>query len=129
MVVGLLELIFKFFRWVAYVASGRTEWLVVVQDYSHRLKEPRPAVPKQATLTPDGTPYLVRPLPGWAGENPRYRRTGRVRDHIYPSELSGIIPGYVERLPDKATAVDRAAQITQDVHAGRWPWRPDSSSE
>ena len=119
----------RLFRWLAYLLQGRTEWLVVVQDYGHRSEERKPAFPKRSVLTPDGRPFLVRALPGWAGENPRYRLTAKVRDHIYPPELSAIIPGYVEVLPDKPAATSRASQIKQDVLAGRWPWRPEGAAD
>ena len=129
MVIGLIELLMRFFRWLSYRIQGRAEWLVVVQDYGHRTAEKSPTFPKKSALTPDGRPFLVRALPGWAGENPRYLRTAKVRDHIYPPELSAIIPGYVEVLPDKAAATARASLIKQDVLAGRWPWRPEGAAD
>lgn len=128
MVIGLLELVLRFVHWVSYVAHGRKEWLVVVQDYSHRLTERSPAAPKKSTLAPDGTPYLVRSVPGWSGENPRYRLAGRMRDHLYPVEVAGLVPGYVETLPNRAAANARAAGIRADVLAGRWPWDPGAPS-
>lgn len=120
MIIGTIEMLLRFFRWIAYRARGRKEWLVVVQDFSARMADRHAAIPKHHIVAPDGVPYRVRSVPGWSGENPRYRAMRRMREHVFADELRGMVPGYVETLPTRSAADDRAAEIRAEVLAGRW---------
>ncbi len=120
MIIGTIEMVLRFARWLSYLAHGRKEWLVVVQDYSARVADPHAVFPSDSTFGPDGVPRRVRSVPGWSGENPRYRWMRRMREHVFSEELRGMVPGYVETLPDRAAADDRAAEILAAVRAGRW---------
>lgn len=124
MIIGTFEVFFRVFRWLSYRAQRRSEWLVVVQDFSARAADRHASIPASCIEGPDGAPFRVRSLPGWSGENPRYRGFGRMRQHVFAAQPTAMIPGHVEVLPSRTAADDRAAVIRAEVLAGRW-----SSSE
>lgn len=120
MIIGTFEVFFRVFRWLSYRAQRRSEWLVVVQDFSARAADRHAYIPASCIEGPDGAPFRVRSLPGWSGENPRYRAFGRMRRHVFAAQPAAMIPGYVEVLPDRSAAARRAAEITLEVQDGRW---------